>query len=267
MTTTDVQFAGSIPERYDEYLVPLFFEPYAEDLARRASELRARRVLDVAAGTGVVTQALLRAIPDAEIDATDLNPEMLARAASRVQSPRVRWSPADAMRLPFEDGRFDLVACQCAVMFFPDRAAAFREARRVLAPGGAYLVSVWDDLARNEVARIVNDAVASLFPQAPPDFMARVPHGHGDPLRIERELRAGGFAQVECEAVSRRSRAASARDAALGVCEGTPLRHEILARDPAGLPRAVESATRALRAELGDGAVDAEMRAFVFTCR
>jgi len=267
MTPTDVQFAGSIPDRYDRYLVPMFFAPYAEDLARRARRLGARRVLEIAAGTGVVTAALLDAIPDAEVEATDLNDEMLTRASARVADRRVRWSRADALRLPFDLGRFDLVACQFGAMFFPDRVAAFREARRVLAPGGAYVLSVWDGLARNDVARIVSDALTALFPHDPPLFMARTPHGHGDPAALERELRASGFGRVEHEVVALRSQAASARDAALGLCEGTPLRHEILTRGPGRLADAVEAATRALRAELGEGAIDAEMCAFVFTAR
>lgn len=267
MTATDVQFAGSIPDRYDRELVPLFFAPYADDLARRARSIGARRVLEVAAGTGVVTAALVRALPDADLEATDLNEEMLARGVARVSGERVRWARADAMRLPFKDGRFDLVVCQFAVMFFPDRAAAFREARRVLAPGGAYLLSVWDGLARNHVARLVHDAVAALFPEDPPQFIARVPHGHSDPNAVARELRGAGFEQIDHEAVPLRSRAASASDAALGVCEGTPLRHEIVARDPRRLDDAVDAATRALRAELGEGPIDAEMRAFVFTAR
>ena len=267
MSDTPTRFSGSIPELYERYLAPLFFEPYAADLARRARALSGRRVLEVAAGTGIVTRALLDALPEAEVEATDLNADMLVLAASRTSNPRVRWSQADALRLPFIDRCFDLVVCQFAVMFFPDRTAAFREARRVLRPGGSYLFSVWDGLEHNDVARIVSEALAAEFPDHPPRFMARVPHGHGDCAAIERDLLACRFNRIQHDVVTERSRAASPRDAARGVCEGTPLRHEIAARDPRGLDAAVDAATRALRAAFGDGAVDGEMRAFVFTAR
>ena len=267
MGHSDTQFAGSIPGLYERHLGPMFFEPYAADLARRARLLAGRRVLEVAAGTGVVTRALLAALPDAGIEATDLNGPMLALAASRISDPRVRWTRADAMRLPFAARSFDLVVCQFAVMFFPDRAAAFREARRVLRPGGTYLFNVWDGLETNDFARVVTGALAALFPDDPPRFMARVPHGHGDPAAIGRDLRACGFGRVDHDAVSAVSRSGSARDAAVGICEGTPLRHEIAARDPHGLPGAGEAAARALGAQFGDGAIEGEMRAFVFTAR
>jgi SAM-dependent methyltransferase len=154
----DTQFTGSIPETYDRYLAPLFFAPYAADLARRARTLRPRRALEIAAGTGIVTRALAAALREADIIATDPNRAMLSFAASRGAAHRVRWSAADALALPVADGTFHLAVCQFGVMFFPDRVRAFREARRVLAPGGEALLSVWDDVQHNEVARAVAEA-------------------------------------------------------------------------------------------------------------
>lgn len=263
---SDTSFTGAIPERYAHTLEPMFFVPYARDLVARARTGAPRRVLEVAAGTGVVTRALAEALPEAEILATDLNPDMVAYGASR-GGPGATWSTADALALPFEDGRFDLVVCQFGVMFFPDRARAFREVRRVLAPGGRYLFNVWDDLAHNDVARLVNEAVKSAFPEDPPRFIERVPHGHGDPAPIEAELRAAGFHEVGWEPVSARSRCPTAREAAAGLCEGTPLFHEITRRDPARLPVVVDAAARLLAASLGEGpgGIDGGLRAFVFS--
>lgn len=259
----DIRFTGSIPERYAATLEPMFFEPYAHDLVTRARIRSPRRILEIGAGTGVVTRGLARALPDAEIQATDLNPDMVTYGASR-GAPSATWSVADALALPFEDGRFDMVVSQFVVMFLPDRARAFREIRRALAPGGACLFNVWDDLLHNDIARLVHQAAGSVFPSDPPRFIERVPHGHGHPASIESDLRAAGFDEIAWEAVSARSRSPSAYEAARGVCEGTPLRHELLARDPSGLPRVVEAASNALREALGDGAIDGEMRAFVF---
>jgi SAM-dependent methyltransferase len=189
---------------------------------------------------------------------------MLARAAARADTRRVRWSVADAGRLPFPDASFDLVACQFAVMFFPDRPAAFREARRVLKPGGKYLFNVWDRLDANDVARLAHEAIVALYPSDPPRFFARVPHGLADPVPLERQLREAGFGRVEYEAVAARSRHPSAHEVAVAICEGTPMRHELAARDPVGPGAAIQAVERALRAACGDGDVDGALRALVF---
>ncbi len=267
MTQRDTVFTGSIPELYERCLGPLFFMPYADDIATRAQTVGAHRIIEIAAGTGIVTRALTKALPAAEIEATDLNEAMVSFAAARSAISRVRWSTADAMTLPFEDGHFDLAVCQFGVMFFPDRPRAFREVRRVLAPGGTYLFNVWDDVEHNDVARIVSETAEAAFPAAPPLFIRRTPHGHGDPAAIERDLRQAGFTDIAWEPVAKRSRATSARDVAVGMCEGTPLRHDIIARDPQRLTDIVDAATRALRAAFGGDAIDGAMRAYMFTAR
>src|SRR4051812_39330892 len=176
MRETVRQFAGSIPETYDRYLGPLLFEPYARDLAARLADLAPARVLETAAGTGVATRALARALPaGTPIVATDLNRPMLDLAAARMETAEVTWQQADALALPFGDGTFDAVACQFGAMFFPDRAAAYREARRVLRRGGQFVLSVWDRIGRNELAHVVDGAVAAQFPDDPPRFLPGCP--------------------------------------------------------------------------------------------
>lgn len=265
MADVDKVFAGSIPKIYERYLVPLIFEPYAADIARRLSARRPARVLEIAAGTGVVTRALAAALPEAAIVATDLNQAMLDQAAA-IGTPRpVEWRPADAQQLPFPDGAFDAVVCQFGVMFFPDRVKAYREARRVLRPGGAYLFNAWDGLAENELPHIVHQTVASLFPQDPPGFLARTPYAYSDPAVIGRDLAAGGFGSPVIERVPARSRAPSAMDPALGFTQGTPLRSEIEARDPARLQDATDAAAAAIARRFGAGPVDAKIQAVVVT--
>jgi ubiquinone/menaquinone biosynthesis C-methylase UbiE len=146
MSESDRVFAGPIPENYDRYMVPLIFEPFATDLAQRAAALSPSAVLETAAGSGVVTRALApRLPPGASYAVTDLNQPMLDYASSR-QGPdsRIKWRRADALALPFEDETFDLVCCQFGAMFFPDRISGYREAKRVLKPGGYFLFNVWD---------------------------------------------------------------------------------------------------------------------------
>ena len=262
---TDKVFAGSIPKVYETYLVPLIFEPYAVDLAGRLKKRSPSRVLEIAAGTGVVTRALASELPEsAEIVATDLNQAMLDQAAAVGTKRKVEWRQADAMQLPFPDASFDAVACQFGVMFFPERAKAFAEARRVLKPGGVFVFNVWDRIEENEFADVVTTALASVFPQDPPRFMARTPHGYHDRDTIARDLVNGGFtASPRIDTVAARSRAKSPQDPAIAYCQGTPLRSEIEARGPARLGEATDAAAEAIARRFGRGAVDGKIQAHV----
>jgi SAM-dependent methyltransferase len=262
---SDTLFAGSIPELYDSYLVPLIFEPYADDLAHRVAALRPSRVLETAAGTGVVTRAMARVLPaPIEVVATDLNQPMLDRAAAVGTQRPVRWQQADATRLPFDDASFDVVVCQFGVMFFADKARAFAEARRVLRRGGALLFNVWDRIEENEFAFSVTATLATLFPADPPRFLARTPHGCFDRDVISRDLAIAGFgAAPRFETVAARSRAASARAPAIAYCQGTPLRNEIEVRSPAGLAEATAVCAAAIAERFGKGPVDAKIQAHI----
>ncbi|MEA2987968.1 MAG: hypothetical protein QOG83_679 [Alphaproteobacteria bacterium] len=264
MEDTDKVFAGSIPALYDRYLGPLIFMPYAIGLARRLADIRTGSILETAAGTGVVTRTLVRSLtPAVAIMATDLNQPMLDYAAAQPGAERVTWRQADALALPFGDGAFDAVVCQFGAMFFPDRRAAYREARRVLKPGGRFAFNVWDRIDDNEFAHITTQAVASVFPQDPPRFLARVPHGYHDAATVRDDLAAAGFTKVALETVTHRSRAPSPRDPAIGYCQGTPLRNEIEARGKSLLEAATEAAASAIAARFGAGPVDGKMQAIV----
>ncbi|HKP97566.1 MAG TPA: class I SAM-dependent methyltransferase [Fibrobacteria bacterium] len=262
---TDKIFSGSIPNLYQTHLVPLIFEPYAADLVDRLKAPGLSRVLEVAAGTGVVTRAMASALPaSVSIAATDLSQPMLDQAAALGTSRPVEWRQADAMQLPFADGSFDAVVCQFGVMFFPDKAKAFSEARRVLKPGGLFLFNVWDRLEANGFAATVMAALEPLFPEDPPRFLARTPYGYFDHAAIGRDLAAGGFTEkARFAVVAARSRAGSARIPAVAYCQGTPVRNEIEARDAARLGEATDAAEAAIAARFGNGAVEAGIRAHV----
>jgi ubiquinone/menaquinone biosynthesis C-methylase UbiE len=262
MTSSDSVFSGSIAALYDRILVPMIFRPYAEDLALRLAAARPATILETAAGTGIVTEAIARAVPAAPLVATDLNPAMLDVAAARIASPHISFLQADAQALPFPDASFDVVACQFGAMFFPDRILAYREARRVLRPGGLFLFNVWDRIEANPATAIAARAVASFFPDDPPDFFARVPFGYHDKATVEADLRAAGFGHVETVTVAMRSRIGSAGEAAAGLCQGTPLRAEIEARG--NLDAATEAVAAALAPLVGADGLDAPMSAHVF---
>jgi len=265
MLETDKVFSGSIPENYDRYMVPLIFEPFAADLARRAALLSPSAVLETAAGTGVLTRALAAKLPPrASYMVTDLNQPMLNYAASR-QGPdsRIAWRQADALALPLEDKMFDLVLCQFGAMFFPDRIAGYREARRVLKPGGLFLFNVWDRIEENEFADDVTNAVAKVFPEDPPRFLARTPHGYHDKQLIQSDLAKAGFSQVTIETRAEQSRAPSPHLVAMAYCRGTPLRMEIESRDASKLEAATDYAEIEIAKRHGSGEVAAKIQAHV----
>jgi SAM-dependent methyltransferase len=266
---TDKVFTGSIPKLYEEYLVPLIFEPYAADLVNRVASQSLGRVLEIAAGTGVVTRKLASVLPESvAIVATDLNQAMLD-LASKVGTKRpVEWQQADALQLPFEDSGFDAVVCQFGVMFFPEKSKAFSEARRVLRSGGVFMFNVWDRIEENEFAHTVTKALEALFPKDPPRFMARTPHGYYDLATIERDLKHGGFvASPHISTVAARSQATSPPIPAIAYCQGTPLRNEIEARDKSRLRVATDIAAEAIAERFGPGPVDGKIQAHVVTIK
>lgn len=265
MTATDIVFAGSIPAIYDRYMVPLVFEPFAQMVAKRAAQYGPLRILETAAGTGVVTAALHTAIPDAEIVATDLNAPMLEQAAQRISSPKVHFQAADALALPFPDARFDLVVCQFGIMFFPDKVRGNAEALRVLREGGRYMLVIWNSIEKNLATMIAGRAVAELFPFDAVKFYERVPFRYHDVGQIEHDLLAAGFTDVEFETIELRSRAPSAREAAIALVQGTPMRADIEQIDPGQLGRATDAAEAALRQFEGSDGFDAPMSAHLVT--
>ena len=109
MSDRRTAFEHSTPDLYDRYMGPLLFEPYARVVADRAPLLRPRRILERAAGTGIVTRAVSQALPEAGIVATDVNPAILDFAGTRVHSARVLFQTADAQKLLFPEQAFGTV--------------------------------------------------------------------------------------------------------------------------------------------------------------
>jgi SAM-dependent methyltransferase len=134
---------------------------------------------------------------------------MLDYAIEQFSSSRVNWRQADALALPFADSTFDVVVCQFGVMFYPDKGKAFREARRVLKPSGCFLFNVWDRIEEHEFSDTVTRALATVFPDDPPMFMVRIPHGYHDTAKIQKELQDGGFRNITVDTVPKEGKAPS----------------------------------------------------------
>jgi SAM-dependent methyltransferase len=261
--TSEATWLDSMPAVYDQRLGPALFEPFAAELAARAAALRPARVLEVAAGTGVVTRRLRAALPDASILATDLNAGMVARGSARV--PEVEWRAADAVDLGVPAGSVDLVVCSFGVMFVPDKRAALAEAARALAPGGTLLLTSWDVVERSAFPAALVTALAEVLPDQTPQFLERVPHGYADPDVIAADVAAAGLTVEELVTVTLTGEAPSARSLAEGFCLGTPLRFAL------ELHGSLEELTGAvadrMTALLGEGPVRGDLTAHVVTAR
>lgn len=269
MLVSDGLFTGSIPQLYNQLMVPMLFDAYAADLATDLTALNPTDILETAAGSGALTRAVAARLPKtARITATDLNQPMLDVAASlSPNDAHITWAARDATDLPFPHASFDAVICQFGVMFFPDKPMAFAEASRVLRKRGTFLFSVWDRIAANDFVATATDVLANRFPDDPPVFMARVPHGVCDTALLKMQLDTAGFASVAVKAVDHISTAATPMDAAMAYCQGTPLRNEILARDPDGLGPTTQAVAAALQDRFGPGPISGKIRAFVLTAK
>jgi SAM-dependent methyltransferase len=263
MTTDSTRWAGDMSTLYEQLLVPAVFHPFAVDLAQRISGHSRHRVLELAAGTGALTAEITRVAPDAHVTATDLNAAMVDVGRDRV--PEATWQPADATSLPFGDASFDLVACQFGIMFFPDKPAAYAEVRRVLTPDGRFFANVWGLLSSHDFQSAVAAALAEVFPDDPPPFLAAVPHGYADGDRIAADLRAGGMECLTYETVTIDGHADSAADLARGYCLGSPVRADIEARGD--LEQTTEAVAGAMEARFGTGPVSGRMVAHVIEAR
>jgi ubiquinone/menaquinone biosynthesis C-methylase UbiE len=260
----DAVFAGPVPQLYDRYLGPILFQPFADAVAERLTEADCA-ILETASGTGIITCAVAAKLPQSTILATDLNPAMLEVAAEKVKAGNLTWHHADAQSLPVAAGSFDVVLCGFGVMFMPNKAGAFREARRALRPEGRFIFTVWDRIEANPLMQIADETAAALFPDDPPHFLARTPCGYHDKEAIERELWDAGFSSVRVEELQREAQVPSPLEPAIGCCQGTPLRSEIEARDPTGIERVTNAVAAALTQRFGHRSFRAPMQALLIT--
>lgn len=240
-------FVGTVPTYYDDGLGPVLFQHYAQDIAVRAASTNPSSVLELAAGTGIVTTALRAALAQTcSLTATDLNKPMLDVAEAKIHAKtHTNFMVADAQDLAFDDNSFDLVACQFGVMFFPDKLLSYKEARRVLKPGGRYLFSVWNSWRENPFAELTHATIAAFFESDPPGFY-EVPFGYHDTDTIKATLLEAGFETVDWERLTHQSPVTDIPGFAKALVYGNPTREEIINRggDPDAVVVALETSMR-----------------------
>jgi SAM-dependent methyltransferase len=266
VTAPRATFGGSIPEYYDRCLGAAYFGPPAAELARRIPANPGGDVLELACGTGLATRRIRgRLDPAVRLVATDLSPAMLAYARAQVGEQGIDWREADASRLPFRDGEFGAVACALGFMFVPDKAAAFREARRVLASGGGLHFSVWDRIEANTTGLVGAEALEGLAP-GDPELVFRTQYEMADPVLLRNLLTAAGFVGIRIEPVDLEVSGVDARTIAIGQVRGTP-RANLIEKKGFDLEKVVDVVAAALGKHGGAEAYRAPSRAIMVEAR
>lgn len=263
---TNISFGGSIPKIYDDVLGPVYFEPYAVDMAKRVAALNPAATLEVAAGTGRVTVHLTKALNNAKLTATDINPDMLAIAQGKVKNSNVQWQVADATALPFNDNSFDVVVAQFGVMFYPDKLQGFKEALRVLKKGGTFLFNVWDSVDVNHFSHTGREVVMNFFENDPPAFF-NIPYSMSDISVVKELLTDAGFTELTHEVMEKECVIESAEVMSSGLVEGNPIATAIRERDPEAIPVLKKKVKETLVQRFGDHPCHTTMQAIIFSAK
>jgi ubiquinone/menaquinone biosynthesis C-methylase UbiE len=248
-------------EMYDRYAVPVYFEPYAIELASRIDAANLKSVLEIACGTGALTRHLGEKLPPGALTASDLDQRMVDFARNKLRDKKINWLVADASKLPFDDNTFDLIVCQFGYMFVPDKHIAFSEAHRVLCNGGSLLFATWDKVEHNGPAKCIHRLFAEMFGELPAESF--IPSSLNDHAEIRWMLESAGFRDISVETISKQAVAQSAMDVALNAGKSGPTGREIMKRNPGAVQHYTDALFAELKKHFGNQPMIAPMRAIV----
>ena len=261
--TSPFTFSGDIPRHYDRYSGPLFFEPYAIEVANRVDPSDVLIALELASGTGRVTNHLRRILnPETKLIASDVSADMLNVAKERLKDANIDWRMIDAQDLPFDDNSLDLIVCCFGYMFVPDQPKAFAEAFRVLRPGGMLLLTTWDKLETAEAANVYRKIVKQYLTDPLPKSY-NLPFSMHDDTVIKELLQTAGFRKMIIEKVVKDSISPSAEEAAEGLTKGGSVYNEIMSRNPAWVDEIKAKVEKELAEKFGHSPMKAKMSALI----
>lgn len=245
-------YSGTIPEYYDQYLDSLLLKPYAIKMAGEIEKLGPESILELSAGTGILTEALIDQMPvTTKMLVTDINPEMMDLAKSKLWSyQNISWQLADAMNLPYSDNTFDAVLSQFGVMFYQNRHQVYRKIKEILKPGGTFIFNTWGSIHDNSIIELTERVLKRVFPFDTPNFL-HIPFGYHRYEQIIPDLSIAGFSTFTINTVKQTGYATSAVEAATGLLQGTPLCTEIIERDPERLHLVIEELSKSIEKHYG----------------
>jgi ubiquinone/menaquinone biosynthesis C-methylase UbiE len=250
-------------ELYDQYLGPMFFEPYAIEIASRIEPSSTQVALELAAGTGRVTRHLRHRLSlPAKLIASDISEDMLRVAKEKLKDENIDWQIIDAQQLPFETNSIDLVVCCFGLMFVPDRLKAVSEVYRVLRTGGMFIFSTWDKLETVGASSVYRNIVKQyLTGPLPPSY--DLPTSMHDESIIKPLLLDAGFSKISIEKVSKQSYCSSAKEAAEGLTMRGAIYHEIMSRNPESIGEIKNLVEKELSEKYGAAPMIAPMSAVI----
>ncbi len=257
----DIAFAGSIAENYEKYLRPVLFDEPAKDIINRVPGSTVS-ILELACGTGIVTEALKGKFPSAKITATDINPDMLKVAQDKIPGDAVEWAVVNAEEIPYADNSFDCVLCQFGIMFVPDKQKMVNESFRVLKPGGKLIFNTWDEIKNVPATGIASEVITEFFKTDPPAFYT-IPFSMYKPSEIESYLKNAGLKNISVENIKLEGTSPSGDDMAIGIVEGNPIYTEICARDKNMLPEIKKSLSEKFSKAFGSKSLKIPLSLFV----
>ncbi len=258
-----IAFAGSIAENYEKYLRPVLFNAPANDIVNRIPK-NTGTILELAAGTGIVTELIMEKFPNTKITVTDLNPDMLKVAQEKITGGNIEWAIVNAEEIPYGDNTFDCVICQFGIMFVPERQKMVNESYRVLKPGGTLLFNTWDSMENMATAGIIRNTITGFFKDDPPTFY-NIPFSMYEPSEMEGYLKNAGFKNISVENLKLEGTSETAEDAAKGFIDGNPIYTAICERDESLLPVIKKAVAEKIAESFGNKSLKIPLSLFVTT--